>query len=127
MIRVRLYSFTLSLPLVLVIAGVLVSFIDDASLSIGLNAGTILFASGVVLQILFSLMFACPRCGKSPYAIGPFIGPFSLAGKPIPDLRCSKCGYHLAGTSELSGSAGSETSMPPTRLDQPDGQRGSRS
>jgi hypothetical protein len=95
MVRIRFYKFTLSLPLILILVGVSLSFFSKTSLSIGFNAGTIIFAAGFILQILFSLTFACPHCGKSPYAIGPFIGPFALAGKPVPDVRCSKCGHHF--------------------------------
>lgn len=40
-------------------------------------------------------MFACARCGKSPYAIGPSFGSFALAGKPIPDAKYTRCGYDL--------------------------------
>ena len=85
MVRVRFYKLTLSLPLILALVGVGLSFLTDSSASIGFNAGAITFASGLILQVLFSLAFSCPRCGKSPYAIGPTIGPFAFAGKPIPD------------------------------------------
>lgn len=93
MIRVRSYRFTLSMPLILVIAAVVTSVVSGSSLDIGLNAGTLLFAAGLALQLIFSICFACPKCGKSPYSIGPNVGPFSLAGKPLPDVRCSRCGY----------------------------------
>jgi hypothetical protein len=95
MIRIRFYRVTLSLPLMLAAVGVVISLVNDASLRIGLNPGTLLFAAGLVLQVLFALIFACPRCGKSPYAIGPSFGPFALAGKPIHDRQCSKCGFDL--------------------------------
>ena len=97
MVRIRAYTFTLSLPLLIILGGFLIgTFTDDIG---GLNSfwiGFGSFAFGFVLQAIFSLAFACPRCGKSPYAIGPFRGPYGVAGKPFPDRVCSNCGYNLA-------------------------------
>lgn len=100
MVRVRFYRFTLSLPIILVAGSIAYAFLGFGSVEIGFNVGTIAFAFGFLLQLLFSLTFACPRCGKSPYAIGPSIGPFAFAGKPIPDAQCSKCGYDFVARGE---------------------------
>jgi predicted RNA-binding Zn-ribbon protein involved in translation (DUF1610 family) len=95
MIRVRLYRVTLSLPIIIVLGSISYTFLGFGPDEIGFDVGTITFSFGILLQCLFSLTFACPQCGKSPYAVGPSIGPFALAGKPIPDAQCSNCGYDL--------------------------------
>lgn len=100
MIRIRFYRFTLSLPIIVILGSITFVFLGFGSADIGFNIATIAFASGFLLQLLFSLTFACPRCGKSPYAIGPSIGPFAFAGKPIPDAQCSKCGYDFVDGAE---------------------------
>ncbi len=93
MIRIRFYRFTLSLPIILILVSFSYIALGFGSVEIGFNVGTIAFVFGIFLQLLFSLTISCPKCGKSPYAIGPSIGPFAFAGKPIPDNQCSKCGY----------------------------------
>jgi hypothetical protein len=100
MIRVRLYSLALSMPFFLVVVGVVFFLSAPSSQKIGFNIGTIAFVSGFALQIVFALIFACPRCGKSPYAIGPSAGPFALVGKPIPDRQCTKCGHDFLATGD---------------------------
>lgn len=70
MIRVRFYKLTLSLPIILVAGSIACTFLGIGSAEIGFNVGTISFVFGFLLQLLFSLTFACLRCGKSPYAIG---------------------------------------------------------
>ena len=92
MVRIRAYSLVLSLPLMLALTGVVWSVLDDAG---GGMIGWSIFTGAVLLQILFALVIACSRCGKSPYTIGPNRGPFGIAGKPVPDATCSKCGYDL--------------------------------
>ena len=98
MVRIRLYSLTLSLPLILVLAGVTYDFIYEPGPFFSFNFGSMAFAAGILLQCVFALSLACPKCGKSPYAIGPSVGPFALAGKPWPDMKCSKCGFDLASS-----------------------------
>lgn len=97
MVRIRGYSVVLSLPIILVAAGIIVSVsVQSVGGVSSLLIGGGLFLFGVVLQLLFSTSIACPRCGKSPYSIGPFSGPFAFAGKPLPDRVCSNCGLNLA-------------------------------
>jgi hypothetical protein len=91
MVRVRLYGLVLSLPIVLVIGGAFLGFFT-ANPNV-FEICMALVGTGVGLQLLFALAIACPKCGKSPYAIGPNVGPFSFAGKPWPDTECSKCGH----------------------------------
>lgn len=91
MVRVRFYGFVLSLPIILMVGSVVAAFAMSGPDSF--KVVMIVFGAGFALQVLFSLAFACPQCGKSPYAIGPSIGPFAVAGKPIPDVKCSRCGY----------------------------------
>jgi predicted RNA-binding Zn-ribbon protein involved in translation (DUF1610 family) len=108
MIRVRFYSLVLSLPILVVVVSLVMAFAFDADLRLSLSV----LAVGIGVQLVFALIFACPRCGKSPYAIGPSIGPFALAGKPIPDTKCSKCGFDfLAKATECDTSS----EMPPPK------------
>ena len=100
MVRIRAFRLALSLPMILAFAGVIVAMIGFPSFDRAFLFGGALFILGIVLQIFLALVVACPGCGKSPYAIGPFIGPFSVFGKPIPDQRCSNCGHDLAGRQE---------------------------
>ncbi|HEY1708875.1 MAG TPA: hypothetical protein VGG10_11475, partial [Rhizomicrobium sp.] len=53
------------------------------------------FGAGMTLQLLFGLSLACPRCGKSPYVIGPSFGPFGFVGMPWPEAICSRCGFDM--------------------------------
>lgn len=92
MVRVRLYGLVLTLPLILVAIGFGLAFLTDGQIS---QTGILLAAAGFGLQVLFSLAFACPKCGKSPYALGPSVGPLSVAGKPWPDDKCSRCGHNF--------------------------------
>ena len=103
MIRIRCYTFTLSIPIILAATGIFISLMNSESIRIEFNASTLLFAAGLILQIFFTVIFSCPRCGKSPYAVGPHLGGFALAGKPIPDRQCSKCGHNFVvkSTSEV--------------------------
>ncbi len=103
MVRIRAYTFTLSLPILIIVLGFTISLVTDEIG--GVNSFYIGFGSGVfgaVLQLIFSLAFACPRCGKSPYTIGPFRGPYGVAGKPIPDRVCSNCGYNLTAREDTA-------------------------
>ena len=107
MIRVRFYSFVLSLPILVVVVSLVMVFAFDVDLRVTL----LVLGVGIGLQIIFALIFACPRCGKSPYAIGPSAGPFTIASKPWPDTKCSKCGFDfLAKATECNTS--SEVSPP---------------
>lgn len=100
MVRIRAFRLALSLPMILAFSGVIVAMVGYPSVDKAFLFGGVLFFSGVSLQIFLALVVACPGCGKSPYAIGPFHGPFSLFGKPIPDQKCSNCGHDLAGREE---------------------------
>jgi hypothetical protein len=100
MVRVRFYGFVLSLPIILMVGSVVAAFVMSGPDSF--KTVMIIFGAGFALQVLFSLAFACPQCGKSPYAIGPSIGPFAVAGKPIPDVKCSRCGYHFVSEKSAS-------------------------
>lgn len=99
----------MSLPIILVVGNIAYAFLGFGSAEIGFNVVTTVFAFGFLLQLLFSLTFACPRCGKSPYAIGPSFGPFAFAGKPIPDAQCGKCGYDFVAGAELGAEQRAES------------------
>jgi hypothetical protein len=90
MVQIRAYSLVMSLPIIMVIVGFLSCCLLDVSRSI---VGTYIVGAGIALQAFLALVIACPRCGKSPYAIGPFWGPFAITGKPFPDAVYSKCGH----------------------------------
>ena len=97
MVRVRAYTLTLCLPLIVILMGFIISVSTDEIAGVSsFWIGNASFAFGIVLQALFAIAVACPRCSKSPYAFGPFKGPFSLGGKPVPDRVCSNCGFNLA-------------------------------
>ena len=98
MVRVRLYGLVLSLPLILILGGVLGGFVSSNPAAY--KTCMILIGAGIGLQLLFGLAIACPKCGKSPYAIGPTLGPFALAGKPWPDDKCSRCGHEFTPRAE---------------------------
>ncbi|WP_419809716.1 hypothetical protein [Sphingomonas sp.] len=80
----------MSLPLVLVLVGMVWFFVADGD---RVMIGWFVFAAGFALQVFLGLTIACPKCGKSPYTIGPNWGPFGFAGKPIPDVICSRCSH----------------------------------
>ena len=87
MVRIRAYSWALSMPIILALASIVWFWIaTDSRALLG-------FGIAVALQIFLSLVIACPQCGKSPYAIGAHWGPLAMGGKPVPDAICSKCGY----------------------------------
>ena len=94
MVRIRAYLLVLSMPLLLVIASLIWSIAVDNEQGV---VGWIIFAAGMFLQLIFALVIACPRCGKSTYAIGPTWGFIGVASKPVPDTTCSNCGYDLRG------------------------------
>lgn len=97
MVRIRAFRLALSLPMILASAGVILAMVGLPSVDKAFAIGGALFVFGVLLQVFLALVVACPKCGKSPYAIGPSFGPFSFFGKPIPDSRCGNCGCDLAG------------------------------
>ncbi len=90
MVRVRAYSLVLSLPLLLTLAGIACSIVDEGGPGI---IEWLIFAAAILLQLVFEMVIACPRCGKSPYTIGPSWGPLGIASKPVPDKLCSRCGF----------------------------------
>lgn len=90
MVRIRAYSFVMCLPLMLALVGMIWCFVADVD---GMMIGWSIFAAGFALQVLFGLTIACPKCSKSPYTIGQIWGPLGVAGKPIPDVICSRCGH----------------------------------
>jgi len=92
MVRIRAYSLVLSLPLLLAIVGMTWFIVADGAQGM---VGWFTFAAAVLLQLVFGLVIACPRCGKSPYTVGPNWGPLGIASKPVPVTICSKCGYDL--------------------------------
>lgn len=53
MIRVRFYKFTLSLPITLVVGSIAYTSLGFGPTEIGFNFGTITFAFGFLLQLLF--------------------------------------------------------------------------
>lgn len=87
MVRVRAFSWALSMPIILAFGSIMWFWIATDSRAL------FCFGVAVALQIFLSLVIACPRCGKSPYAIGPNWGPLAIGGKPMPDAVCSKCGH----------------------------------
>jgi hypothetical protein len=82
----------MSLPLLLVLTGVTWFFVADGGKEL---VGWYIGAAGIALQLIFRLAIACPKCGKSPYALGPSCGPFGWAYTPVPEAICSKCGFDL--------------------------------
>jgi hypothetical protein len=90
MVRIRTYSLVMSLPLLVVALGFLSGFLLGDGHSI---IATYIVGAGIAFQAFLALVIACPKCGKSPYSIGPNWGPFSMAGKPFPETVCSKCGH----------------------------------
>lgn len=95
MVRIRYYKLTLSLPIILASVSVILSFFNIIEFNRPTSCGALLFYFSIFLQIFLSIVISCPKCGKSPYSIGSFYGPFSLIGKPIPDIKCHNCGYNL--------------------------------
>lgn len=100
MVRIRAYSLVLSLPLMLALIGITWFIVADSGREM---IGWGVFGIAVLLQLFLGLTVACPRCGKSPYTIGPNWGPLGIASKPVPDAICSKCGYDLRFTSTNGG------------------------
>ncbi len=100
MVRIRAYSLVLSLPLLLASTGIIWFMVADSGRGI---IGWYIFGAAVLLQLFLGLTVACPRCGKSPYTIGPHCGPLGVAGKPVPDAICSKCGYDLRSAKPNGG------------------------
>ena len=92
MVRIRAFRYVLGLPLALVLLGLGIALFGNSE---AFETGGAVFISGFALQAFLSLSLACPNCGKSPYAIGPHLGPFSFVGKPWPEKTCSKCGHHF--------------------------------
>lgn len=92
MVRIRAYLFTLSLPFLLIIVGITWSIADGGNRT---AIGTFVLGAGFALQLFLTVTIACPKCGKSPYTIGPNMGPLGIFGKPIPDVTCSRCGHDL--------------------------------
>jgi predicted RNA-binding Zn-ribbon protein involved in translation (DUF1610 family) len=102
-VRIRAYTFTLSLPILIVVVGFAISLVTHEiggvdSFYIGFGSGVF----GILLQLIFSIAFACPECGKSPYTIGPLRVFHGMAAKPIPDRVCSNCGYNLAAREDAA-------------------------
>ena len=89
MVRIRLYSLTMSLPMLLWFGGSAWFLLAESEPTMAL----FIVAAGVFLQAFLGLVVACPRCGKSPYVIGRHWGPFALISWPVPDQICSKCSY----------------------------------
>jgi len=100
MVRIRAYSFVLSMPLLLAMIGVIWPIVTDSGHGM---IGWFMFGAAVLLQVFLGLTVACPRCGKSPYTIGPNWGPLGIASKPVPDAICSKCGYDLRSAKTNAG------------------------
>jgi ribosomal protein L37E len=92
MVRIRAYSLVLALPLSLALISMVWFIVADSGRGM---IGWLIFGAAVLLQLFLGLTIACPRCGKSPYAVGPHLGPFGVVSKPVPDTVCSTCGYDL--------------------------------
>lgn len=92
MVRIRAFKYVLGLPLALALLGVGISLFGHSD---AFDLGGSIFLAGLALQAFLSLSLACPTCGKSPYSIGPHLGPFSFVGKPWPEKVCSKCGHQF--------------------------------
>lgn len=97
MVRIRLFSLVLGLPLIMVISSFISVFagFEEPGPWFQWSFSSVMFLGGISLQVLFGLSLACPKCGKSPYVIGPSWGPFGLVGKPWPDAICSRCGFDM--------------------------------
>ena len=92
MLRIRAFKYVLGLPIALVLVGLGISLSGHSD---AFEWGGGIFLAGLALQAFLGLSLACPTCGKSPYAIGPHLGPFSFVGKPWPEKVCSKCGHQF--------------------------------
>jgi len=97
MVRIRLFSLVLGLPMILVLLGTISVFggFEEPGPWFRWSFSSVTFLGGIALQVLFGLSLACPKCGKSPYVIGPYWGPFGFVGKPWPDAICSQCGFDM--------------------------------
>lgn len=102
MVRIRAFSLVMSLPLLLAIAGVMWSVVADATDGL---TGWFIIGFAILLQIVLGLAVACPRCGKSPYTIGPNWGPFEIVGKPFADRTCSRRGHQFIGPRRAAASS----------------------
>lgn len=110
MIRVRLYSIFLSLPLVVSLIGLALFFASPLEIvDVHIPFGVMLIIIAAIVQVTFLLTFACPICGKSPYIVGPFKGPLGLFGKPVPETTCSSCGFELRPSSTKATSDQAES------------------
>ncbi len=90
MVRIRLYSLFVSIPLLMIIAGFSGVFFEPAA-SFFWNTGTILITVGVALHVIFVSNIACPKCGKSPWMFKDS----PVHGLPWADAICSRCGFDM--------------------------------
>ena len=97
MVRIRAYSLVLSLPLLIALSGLIWFWVADVGRDV---VGLLIFLVGAALQLFLGLTIACPRCGKSPYVIGPHWGALGFAGQPVPDVICSKCGHDFRSSND---------------------------
>lgn len=97
LVRIRLFSLVLGLPMILVLLSAISVFggFEEPGPFFAWNFSSVTFVAAIALQILFGLSLACPKCGKSPYVIGPSWGSFGFVGKPWPDAICSRCGFDM--------------------------------
>lgn len=101
MIRIRFYRFVLTLPLIFFVLGMVYFFVDPLALiNIDVPAGWLVMAFAVILMFVFLVVFACPRCGKSPYIMGE--KRFGIFGSPFPQTTCSSCGFDISGRNKIN-------------------------
>lgn len=95
MIRIRFFGLFLSIPAIVCLLGLVYFIIDPLKIvkfDVPLGWAIMLFGVGVL--VLFRSVFACPSCGKSPYAFGK--GGLAFFGSPFPQRKCSSCGFDMA-------------------------------
>jgi hypothetical protein len=96
-VRIRAYPLVLAMPMIMALAGFIMLLLPNSL--VGANSPMIgwwIIFAAIVLHAFFGLVIACPKCGKSPYTVGPYRGPLGFAGKPLPDRICSNCGHDFA-------------------------------
>lgn len=120
MIHIRFYSLVLSAPIILCLSGMAVFVFEPAWSVVGLPIGWLTVLFGSLLQLIFLVVIACPKCRKSPYMYGRFGSLAGFAGKPLPDVICSSCGFNLRSGHDGERSVAAPNHEPDIQSPDPD-------